>query len=160
MRYRCLNPTNPKYRFYGGRGISICARWESFDNFLADMGPRPAGKTLDRYPDQNGNYEPGNCRWATKAEQVANMRPRSALLVPRVPPSMLGLTFGRLTIVSYAGIRARRAYWNCRCECSAVVAVSSNALRMGRTRSCGCLRREVAALNCPPILALMRQVTP
>lgn len=72
MRQRCNYVHSAKYARYGGRGIKVCKRWESFENFLADMGPRPAEKTLDRYPDRNGNYEPSNCRWATALEQAAN----------------------------------------------------------------------------------------
>lgn len=74
MRGRCLCPTNRAYALYGGRGIKICARWRSFDNFLADMGPRPTAKhSIDRV-NTNGNYSPSNCRWATKSEQVRNRR--------------------------------------------------------------------------------------
>jgi hypothetical protein len=74
MHARCSNPKHTVYRYYGGRGITVCARWYSFKNFLADMGPRPAGKTLDRYPDPNGNYKPSNCRWATSSQQQQNKR--------------------------------------------------------------------------------------
>ena len=75
MIQRCINPKRKKYECYGGRGIRVCDRWlHSFDNFLADMGDRPKGMTLDRYPNQNGNYEPGNCRWATRHEQHRNAR--------------------------------------------------------------------------------------
>ena len=73
MRARCRNPSNRSYRLCGGRGIRVCERWESFENFLADMGVRPPGATLDRI-DVNGNYEPANCRWASKAEQGRNQR--------------------------------------------------------------------------------------
>jgi hypothetical protein len=74
MLTRCFNKKCQDYPDYGARGITVCERWLSFENFMADMGERPANKSLDRYPDKNGNYEPGNCRWATAREQTLNRR--------------------------------------------------------------------------------------
>lgn len=74
MLRRCRDPRHPHFADYGGRGITVCERWRRFEDFLADMGERPAGKTLDRYPNRDGNYEPGNCRWATRREQQENRK--------------------------------------------------------------------------------------
>jgi hypothetical protein len=73
-RSRCYNPRGISYFKYGGAGIQMSDRWvDSFENFLKDMGPRPLGKTLDRYPNKRGNYELGNCRWATPSQQSSNV---------------------------------------------------------------------------------------
>ena len=77
MLDRCENPQHPAFHNYGGRGIRVCARWHDVGPFIEDIerliGPRPEGMTLDR-ADNDGNYEPGNVRWATKSEQTRNQR--------------------------------------------------------------------------------------
>jgi hypothetical protein len=74
MLTRCRNKNCDSYERYGGKGIAVCARWiKSFQAFLDDMGPRPSLKhSLDRFPNGAGDYEPGNCRWATPEQQTAN----------------------------------------------------------------------------------------
>lgn len=74
MKSRCSNTKHHAYVNYGGRGITVCERWKSFTNFLTDMGERPSGTTLDRFPNVDGNYEPGNVRWATNVQQRRNQR--------------------------------------------------------------------------------------
>lgn len=70
---RCTNPKHKAFKNYGGRGISVCERWRYFKPFAEDMGERPDGALLDR-KDNNGNYEPGNCKWSTRKEQNSNRR--------------------------------------------------------------------------------------
>lgn len=81
MKSRCLNPNHSRYADWGEKGITICERWiGSFENFLADMGEVPSPyHTLDRWPNLNGNYEPSNCRWATRSEQQRNRRDNKML---------------------------------------------------------------------------------
>lgn len=73
MWQRCTNPRNPEYKNYGGRGIRVCRRWEKFENFYADMGMKPKRRFIDRR-NNDGNYTPSNCRWATRMIQASNTR--------------------------------------------------------------------------------------
>jgi hypothetical protein len=108
MMDRCTNPNHAKYEYYGGRGVTVCERWRDFNNFYADMGQRPDGRTLDRI-DGDRNYEPGNCRWATKAEQLANRRPYRR-------PTMCQRRLHELTPDNVIPVRGGRLCKSCRRE--------------------------------------------
>ncbi len=108
IKQRCYNPHNPVFRHYGGRGIVICDQWrDSFKVFFADVGPRPSARhSIDRFPDNNGNYEPGNVRWATQKDQLRNSRK------------------AKLTSVGVLEIRRRRAAGELLATIAAAVGVS------------------------------------
>lgn len=124
MKRRCYNPRNSQYHLYGGRGIAICDRWrKSFVNFLADMGTKPFPEaTIDRFPDMNGNYDPGNCRWATKREQSQNSRKARMLtyngetLCLREWSRRIGITHSTLIARLERGWTLERALSTPRCE--------------------------------------------
>lgn len=85
---RCHNKNHRWYPWYGGRGIFVCERWRKFENFLEDMGEVPPKHSLDRHPNNDGNYEPGNCRWATQSQQLSNTRRTVFLTVDGVKMSV------------------------------------------------------------------------
>lgn len=88
MRDRCCNIESLGYADYGGAGVKIFEPWMKFAQFLADMGARPLGTTLDRWPNRNGNYEPGNCRWATPKQQANNTKKNRILIVKGISRTM------------------------------------------------------------------------
>lgn len=160
MIERCENSNADGFKYYGGRGIKVCARWrKSFANFLKDMGLRPAGRTasgkrpkftLER-KNSNRGYSPSNCCWATYKTQRMNQRPydesarvrsawRNRSRVARNRSDLTGKRFGRLVALRYAEKRK----WLCQCDCGVQKAISGGALKRGVTRSCGCLNREVS----------------
>jgi hypothetical protein len=109
MKQRCLNPKHKAYPGYGGRGIKICARWvASFECFLADVGERPSSDlSLDRWPDKNGNYEPGNVRWATRLEQTNNRRNNRTVTFRDQEMSLADAVRASGTLVSSDTVRQR-----------------------------------------------------
>lgn len=120
MIARCTQPTTANYKSYGGRGISVCARWKVFANFLDDMGERPPGMTIDRL-DNNRNYDPDNCRWATHAQQSQNLRSNklNAESVKRISELIdLGESIATLaskfdvSIATIRSIRKGKSWWS------------------------------------------------
>jgi len=117
MTKRCTNPNEKDWAGYGGRGIRVCERWRaSFANFLADMGQRPTEKHTIEREDNDGDYSPDNCRWATRAEQVVNQRSNRILTFKgrSMPVSewakVTGINYGTLlTRITRLGWSVKRA---------------------------------------------------
>jgi hypothetical protein len=139
MHQRCSNPNAFGFHRYGGRGIKVCERWGKYENFYADMGERPTGMSLDRI-DNNGDYEPENCRWADSKTQCNNREPTFI--------DLTGSTYGRLTVMKLSHMN-KGAYWHVTCECGTRTVIKGASFRYGTTQSCGCLghERKVAGLK-------------
>jgi len=114
MIQRCLNPKCSQYKDYGGRGISVCERWTDFENFHKDMGEKPTDKSLDRI-DNNGNYDPENCRWANRFEQSQNARSNIILHLNGV--KKCAAEWGRILGIPENTIYARHRKGLLDCEC-------------------------------------------
>lgn len=114
MKARCLNPRHESYKNYGGRGIAVCDRWMSFANFFADMGAKPEGLELDRIDNSKG-YEPKNCRWTTRKQNIMNRRCTRTLTVDGVTKTWVdwaeqaGITRGSLKMRLQRGWPAEKA---------------------------------------------------
>lgn len=115
MKQRCFDKNATHYKDYGGRGITVCERWLKFENFLEDMGERPEGKSLDRI-NNNGDYEPENCSWATNKEQSNNQRMNRNVCFNGETHNMMEwskiLGFNYQTVISriYKGWDVKRAF--------------------------------------------------
>lgn len=137
MKRRCYNPKSHKYKNYGARGIKICDRWldpkSGFQNFLADMGPRPGkGYSIERI-DVNGDYSPDNCKWITIKEQAYNKT--TTLVIP------IGETFNGLTILeeveSISKKDGRRRMVKVLCKCGNIKTTRLDRVIYGVSKSCG-----------------------
>jgi hypothetical protein len=139
-KQRCHNPKNRQYKDYGGRGITMCARWrKSFAAFLHDVGPRPHPHLSIERRDNDAGYTPENCYWATRQQQRANQRPRRAY----IRKDLTGRQFTRLTVLNpEPKIGYGKTRWRCRCQCGKIVILAVDVLLSENTRSCGCLKAD------------------
>ena len=122
MKARCENHNDSRFGDYGGRGITICARWEGFENFFHDMGPRPTSSHSIERNDTNGNYCPENCRWATRLEQVNNKR--SNIRIEHNGANLTAAQWSRVT-----GLKSKTILWRVKRGRSAAACLDPKLLR-------------------------------
>lgn len=134
MLLRCENQKHGSYASYGGNGITVCDRWHIFDQFLADMGERPSkNHSLDRYPNQRGNYEPGNVRWATKIEQANNTKANR--LITAFGSTNTVAEWARKTGIKYITLCGRLRRWPIEQAISRPLATPPTVCKHGHPRS-------------------------
>lgn len=134
---RCNNPKVNIYKYYGGRGITVCDRWKDFANFYADMGDRIGNMQVDRIDNDKG-YSPENCRWVTPEENMNNRRVKI--------DDMPGKRFGKWTVLERVIHKPDHWYYSCRCDCGTVNIINGGSLRRpypkGTTQCMKCKRIE------------------
>ena len=128
MRSRCNNPKVKIYKYYGGRGIKVCSRWNDFKNFYKDMGDRPPGLQLDRI-NNNGGYEPSNCKWVTSKENNPSNK-------GDLKDEVLGKKFGKWKVLYKVKHKPKHRYYFCRCECGTERVISGGELRRKGNPKC------------------------
>ena len=129
IRSRCYDPNSSVYRWYGAKGIRMDPRWDSFEEFLKDMGPRPfVGAEIDR-KDSDGAYALPNCRWVTKKENCKNKKTK--------PDEMMGKNFGEWKVLEKISPYGASHYiYLCSCSCGSKGRISGGDLRRGRSQTC------------------------